>query len=171
MAEKLVEVQVCQSCGADVRLNAFFCYNCGSQVVPDEILEAEETDNKVSNAWFKESITEQNIEPLAEQKIVDKSGIELTPLAVAETTAIEAGIPPLEIETEPEKTEIKPETSKTKSLKTASSLRQKPKLPPKKKVEVTWEAPRSAPNVWFLSVALILLLLAVGLVIAMLYVR
>ena len=170
MAEVLVKNQICENCGADVRLNAAFCYNCGTQVVPDEMLD-EQNDGQVSNAWFKESITESKLEPIPkpkskpnkEQKIVDKSGQELTPL-VAEAAPIETKVTSAETKTEPEKTE-------NKSLKTASSLRQKPKLPPKRKVEVTWEEPQSAPNVWFLVIAFILLLLAIGLVVAMLYIR
>lgn len=171
MAEVLSKNQICENCGADVRLNALFCYNCGSQVVPDELLEAEENDDRVSNAWFKESITEPKLEaipkpkskPIKEQKIVDKSGEELTPLSL-ETTPVETNSKSVE-------TEIKPEKNETKSLKTASSLRQKQKLPPKRKVEVTWEAPQSAPNIWFLVVAFILLLVAIGLIVAMLYIR
>lgn len=170
MAEVLVKNQICENCGADVRLNAAFCYNCGTQVVPDEMLE-EQNDGQVSNAWFKESITEPKLEPIPkpkskpikEQKVVDKSGLELTPI-VSETAPVETKPKSAETEAEPEKTE-------TKSLKTASSLRQKPKLPPKRKVEVTWEEPQSAPNIWFLIVAFILLSLAIGLVIAMLYIR
>lgn len=168
MSEVFVNNQVCENCGADVRLNAAFCYNCGSQVVPDEMVEIV-NEGQVSNAWFKESITEQKsepikmpTEPLTELKIKDKSGVELTPLASNE---------PPPVETEPKSVETKPAKKETKPLKTAASMRQKPKFVPKRKVEITWEKPQSAPNIWFLTVALILLILAIGSVIAMLYIR
>jgi cobalamin biosynthesis Mg chelatase CobN len=161
MAEKLEEVQVCENCGADIRLNAAFCYNCGSQVVPDDMVDAVNSGS-VSNAWFKESITEHKNEPIQEKKIVDKSGIELTPLAVAE--------PPI-VETETKVTAEEKVEEKPKPTKTASSMRQKPKFTPRKQVEVTWEAPQGTSNVWFLIVAFILLVLAVSLVLAMLYIR
>ena len=34
MAETAVETQVCKSCGADVREESLFCYNCGEAVAP-----------------------------------------------------------------------------------------------------------------------------------------
>ncbi|MEK7723626.1 MAG: zinc ribbon domain-containing protein [Acidobacteriota bacterium] len=161
MAEKLEEVQVCENCGADVRQYAAFCYNCGSQVVPDDMVDAVNS-GQVSNAWFKESITEKKSEvAVKEPKIIDKSGIELTPLAVAETLTIEAATKP----------QIEAIQEDSKPLKTASSMRQKPKFAPKKQVEVTWEEPKSAPNIWFLIVAFILLIFAVSLVATMLYIR
>lgn len=165
MAEVLLKNQICGKCGAEVRLNAFFCYNCGSQVVSDEVIAAEETSEEVSNAWFKETITETKIEPKKEKKIVDKSGVELTPLAIDQPIAK----PSIDFKADPiEKT---PENKETKPLKTAASIKEKPKSFTRKKVEVTWEEPRSAPNVWFLIVSLIFLLFAAGLVAAMLYIR
>jgi hypothetical protein len=163
MAEILVNSEVCEKCGAEVRINAAFCYNCGSQVVSDEMLEALD-DGQVSNAWFKENITEAKSEPIRKpaeslnaQKIADKSGVELTPLAESENS-------------EP-KPEVNSKQKTTGKLEAAASIREKSKPAPRKKVEVTWEEPRSAPNIWFLIVAFILLSLAVGLVFAMLYIR
>lgn len=151
MAEVLNN-DICEKCGAAVRPNAFFCFNCGSQVVSDEIIAAEEENENVSSAWFKESITDKKTEPALAQKITDKSGVELTPLAVEEKT--------------------KSIEEKAESLKTAASIRKKTKpTSPYKKVEVTWEEPQSAPNVWFLVVGLILLVFAVSLVFAMLYIK
>lgn len=61
--------------------------------------------------------------------------------------------------------------SKEVKLTSAAALRQKRETAPKKSVEVVWEEPQSAPNVWFLVVALLLTLFAVGIFVAMLYIR
>jgi RNA polymerase subunit RPABC4/transcription elongation factor Spt4 len=160
MAEVLVKNEVCEKCGAAVRPNAFFCFNCGSQVVSDEVIAAEEENEDVSSAWFKETITDQKAEPVLKQKIVDKSGIELTPLAIEEKPISKPNIP------------LSTQDDESKSLKTAASIRKKAKpTSPYKKVEVTWEEPQSAPNVWFLVVGLILLLFAISLVFAMIYIK
>lgn len=159
MAEVLNK-DICEKCGAAVRPNAFFCFNCGSQVVSDEIIAAEEENENVSSAWFKESITDKKTEPALTQKITDKSGVELTPLAVKDKPISKPTI------------SLSNENDESKSLKTAASIRKKTKpTSPYKKVEVTWEEPQSAPNVWFLVVGFILLLFAVSLVFAMLYIK
>lgn len=161
MAEKLLETQVCENCGANVRQNAAFCYNCGSQVVPDDMVDAVNS-GQVSNAWFKESITEKKNEPVKEQKIPEKKAVELTPLAISDASTSAVGNKPVEKEIE---------KKADKPLKTAASMREKPKFTPKRQVEVTWEEPKSAPNIWFLIVAFILLVFAGSLVFIMLYIK
>jgi len=59
----------------------------------------------------------------------------------------------------------------TTKFKSAASLRQKSKPAQKKSIEVIWEEPENAPNVWFLAVAFLLTLFAVGILFAMLYIR
>lgn len=39
MPETVVEKEVCGKCGAEVREGTAFCYACGGQVVPDEVLQ------------------------------------------------------------------------------------------------------------------------------------
>lgn len=56
-------------------------------------------------------------------------------------------------------------------LKTAAALRREKAPVQKKTVEVVWEEPQSAPNVWFLAVAFLLTLFAVGIFIAMRYIQ
>jgi zinc-ribbon domain len=177
MAEILGENQVCENCGAEIRLNAAFCFNCGSQLVPDDMVELV-NEGKVSNAWFKESITEHKAEaikmptePLNAPRISDKSGVELTPLAIADNPSATKTEILNKTETLLVDIEEKPIKKEKKPPETVASMRQKPKLPPKQKVEVTWEKPTNTSNVWFLLVALILLSLAVGLVVTMLYIR
>jgi predicted amidophosphoribosyltransferase len=40
MAETTTENIVCENCGADVRENTVFCYNCGERVTAEEVDEA-----------------------------------------------------------------------------------------------------------------------------------
>lgn len=61
--------------------------------------------------------------------------------------------------------------AKETKLTSAASLRQKKNSAPKKTVEVVWEEPQSASNVWFLVVAFLLTIFAVGIFAAMLYIR
>ena len=181
MAEKLLDNQICENCEAEIRQNALFCYNCGFQVVEDEIVEAENNNgSKVSNAWFKDSITEaKETENIA---VTTKTSHKKTDVKVESIDiSMEKTIPAFEVSDDsPINTKAKSDTTKntqkTKTedlskLKTAASLRQQSRLAPKKTVEVVWDAPKSTPNVWFLIVSLVFAGLAVAALFAMLYIR
>lgn len=56
----------------------------------------------------------------------------------------------------------KPAATEEPKLKSAASLRKKPKSIQKKRVEIVWEEQENTPNVWFLAVALFLSLFALG---------
>lgn len=45
MAEALIKEVVCDSCGAEVRSEAQFCYNCGHAVSPAPAVETGRSDN------------------------------------------------------------------------------------------------------------------------------
>lgn len=156
MAE-ILEKQICEACGADIRPKALFCFNCGSQVASDEEVQAEEANSKkISDAWFKEEIAPTPTQP-AITEVAGKT-------AKKKTVAVE----------EKAKTDGKgkiAETSSSTKLRSAASLRDKSKSPEKKRVEVVWEEPSSAPNIWFLIVSLILVGFAVFILYAMLYIR
>ena len=160
MGEKL-EKQICESCGADVRLNALFCFNCGSQVGTDEAVEAENTEGKtVSDDWFKEELA------AVPKETKRTATTKKTKVAVKEKTKTSEKIKT------PEKAKseiIAPENSI--KLKSAASLRDKSKLGGKKTVEIEWTEPHSAPNIWFLIVSLILAGLAASALFAMIYLR
>ena len=146
MVEKL-EIQVCEACGVDVRPKALFCYNCGSQVASDEEVQAESAnENQVSDVWFKEEIASVAPKPVVEDKPVKAKSVAT-------------------------KKSVEPKVEPAIKLKTAASLREKSKLNQKKTVEVVWEEPQSAPNVWFLMVSIILIAFAVFILFAMLYIR
>lgn len=65
----------------------------------------------------------------------------------------------------------KSETAAQNKLKSAASIRQKSKLAEKKRVEVVWAPPQGAPNIWFVAVAIVLTMFAVGILAIMLYIR
>jgi hypothetical protein len=154
MAENLVENRVCSACGAAVRPQALFCYNCGSQVAPE--IENAPPGEATGEVWSDE--------------IGDENRAETTKLDSTENHA-----PPIQkpsetlIENKAEKNFPPPTETK---LKSAAALRRSGRVAPQKKtVEVIWEEPENAPNAWFLVVAFVLALFAVGILLAMLYIR
>ena len=54
MAETLVEKNVCRECGAAVRPQTAFCYNCGKPIQP--IDEAGNKLDEPNDAWFGETL-------------------------------------------------------------------------------------------------------------------
>ena len=135
MAETLVENEICEACGADVRPGSLFCYNCGESVT-GEASPTASTNNKnkkVSSALLEDEIVKSNdlkTSPLDDGKI---------------EKAADAPIP-------------KPSIQEEAKLKSAANLRRKAKTFQRKTVEVVWEEPENAPNKWFPIVALLLTL-------------
>ncbi|HEX8367099.1 MAG TPA: zinc ribbon domain-containing protein [Pyrinomonadaceae bacterium] len=147
MTENPVENPVCSACGAPVRPQALFCYNCGSSIAP-EIDTSEPRD-----------------------EIFDENKAETQPLAAADENYDAPIGKPSEtlVEDKPEKKSPLPAETK---LKSAAALRRGARTPAQKKtVEVIWDEPENAPNVWFLVAAFVLALFAVGILLAMLYIR
>lgn len=164
MAEKIVEKQFCGKCGVDVRPNTLFCYNCGSQVASDEEVELENSKApEVSNAWFKEEI--------ADSKKFETSKLDSKLVSAQAKEKVKSPAIPKPTDSITSEELPKTEKSKTSQLKTASSLRKQKKLNKPKQTWVTWESYENAPNLWFLLVALVLTLFAVGILFAMLYIR
>ena len=131
MAETLVKNRVCNACGMDVRSGAFFCYNCGSSVTAD-VISSEKAENnagqeKTENILFPENISVGEKIAVVENK---KTGEQNNGAEVI--------------------SEEKPK------LKSAASMREKPKTIQRKRVKVVWEEPASAPNIWFILVAILL---------------
>lgn len=82
MPEVVIEKAICESCGADVRENTFFCYNCGSRVAGDveeplkkddgqpvESSEAQKEDSAHSNGTSTEA--QAALEDLAKRFEID----------------------------------------------------------------------------------------------------
>jgi ribosomal protein L40E len=136
MAETLVKEKVCRACGADVRPQALFCYNCGSAVAPNAPL-VENNNKKVESDWFQDKPVEEEFET-EDEIIADKE-------------------PDVDEIAEDEKAE-KRDLSKMDS---AAQLRRRGKSIQKKRVEVVWEEHDNAPNGWFIFFAVVLTILAV----------
>ena len=130
MTETSVKNPTCRHCGADVRPDTQFCYNCGGAIAPEA-----ESVLKEENA-VKSSLRENIIET-----VNGDSSKQTNKLDIADVTG-----KPIE----------KPEVE----LKSAASMRRKAKIIQPKKVEVIWEEHENAPNVWFILVAGILTIFA-----------
>jgi hypothetical protein len=160
MTENPVENPVCPACGAPLRPQALFCYNCGSSIAP-AIENAEQPPQQngeaVSEVRLREEISDHQAETHPTTKL-DENHVQ--PIGKPTETLVE------------DKPEIKlPAQAETK-LKSAASLRRSGRVAPQKKtVEVVWDEPENAPNVWFLVAAFVLALFAVGILLAMLYIR
>jgi zinc-ribbon domain len=157
MAEKILEKQVCQACGADVRLNAEFCYNCGS-AVGNKFVKG--NGKSQSNTLLRENISEDEDNTSKTTTNLDKKNL---PIPIEK--------PNLPLTNEKNVENVKPLSKPQTKTKSAAELRQKNKLERKKSVEIRWEEPESAPNVWFITVTFILTLFAVGILFVMLYIR
>lgn len=162
MAETLVEQRVCAKCGADVRKGALFCYHCGGAVAPEVAVSAANGDS-VSSGWFRENIAEEE-SPKTTAKLDEAVAEELEkPIEKPSDTPIE--------KTSDEPVE-KPKIVEEAQLKSAAAMRRKAKIVQKKRIEeIEWAEHESAPNVWFLLVALILIAIAAGLFFLAIYVK
>lgn len=130
MAEISVKNPTCRHCGADVRPDTQFCYNCGGAVA----LETEAVSQRETavNTPFRENIVEN---------VNGDSSKKTNKLDIADVTGNSI-----------EKPKINPEAE----LKSAASMRRQSKVIQPKKVEVIWQEHENAPNVWFILVAVIL---------------
>lgn len=154
MAETLVKEKICNSCGAEVRPNAVFCYNCGSAVAPEVPLGVNKTQ-KFSDNWFKGDLVEEKPEKIVSEKFETK---------IVEP---ENENQPEEIVSEPEiveekTTEAEPQKRDLSKMDSAANLRRREKSLQKKRVEIVWEEHDNAPNGWFIFFAILLAALAVG---------
>jgi hypothetical protein len=159
--ETATQKNLCSACGAEVRPGAMFCYSCGSAVTA--------TDDLSGNGQAK--IEKENVEnqpaelPIAkpDEKVENgkpfKKPVDESPALKNEKIRFE--------EAEPKNKKLIVEKERT--LKTAASVRKQAK-PQTKAVEVSWEE-EDSPNILFIAAALVLTLLAVGALLAMLYLK
>lgn len=157
MAETLVKEKVCNTCGAEVRPNAVFCYNCGSAVAPEVPLGVNKTQ-KFSNDWFKGDLVEEKVEEKPNKIVSEKIEKEVI---VAEDEIQSEEISETEI-IEEKTTENEPEKRDLSKMDSAAKLRRREKSLQKKRVEIVWEEHDNAPNGWFIFIAVLLAALAVG---------
>ncbi len=153
MAETIVENQICNACGADVRTDALFCYNCGGAVATEPVAGDDDKKGKVSDVWLRENIVENG----KNDSIPDKQKNDSEDSVTSESIF--------------EKPDKKPDMQTEAKLKSAASLRKKSATYQKKQIEVVWEEYENAPNGWFIAVALILTLFAIGVLFLAIYLK
>jgi len=153
MAETLVENQVCNACGADIRKAALFCYNCGGSVAPEVVVTEEDKNDDGKQFLYRESITE-NGKNVNQTKLKNK--LENESAFVGKISENRISEPNIQSES---------------NLESAAALRKKPKNFQRKKVEVVWEEHENAPNVWFILVAVVLTIFVAVVLYLALYLR
>ncbi len=140
MAETLIENQVCATCGTDVRPAALFCYNCGAAVaekIPSNNHQKKEKSSR------KTIVKENENNSKIENDLINQSEeIEKENASFAETKPEPTG-----------KDNVK--------LKSAAALRNKARRIEPKKVEIIWEEHENAPNLWFIGVAVLLVIFTI----------
>ena len=156
MADTLAENKVCEACGADIRPGSMFCYNCGGAVSEDLPKKKAKKQNKkaVSDAWLRGDLAENNdlkTKPL-DGEVLENVVVEPTDKLSDEKIVEKIADKPAE------KTNIQQDAK----LKSAANMRRKAKTFQPKKVEIIWEEHQNAPNIWFLMVAVILILFVIG---------
>lgn len=134
MAETSVKNPTCRHCGADVRPDTQFCYNCGGAI-------ASETQTVLMEETAVKSLPRENVV----ENVNGDSSKQTNKLDIADVTG-----KPLD----------KPEINKEIELKSAASMRRKAKVIQPKKVEVIWEEHESAPNARYILVAVVLTIFA-----------
>ena len=134
MVETAIENRICQTCGAEVRPNTLFCYNCGKSVAP-EIVQDLPRKRDGGDVEFRENNAPGQ-----------KNDLGQTESTVLRET-IDEPIPIL---------------SEEPKLKSAAAMRRQPKSVQPKRVEIIWEEHANAPNGWFILAAILLTLFAFG---------
>ncbi len=153
MAETLVENKVCNACGADIRKDALFCYNCGGSVASDVATSKDDGTDDGNLILQRENIIE-NGKNVNQTKLKNK--LENESVLVGEIA---------------EKQLSKPDIQPESKLKSAAALRKKPKDIQKKKTEIIWEEHENAPNIWFISVAVVLMIFVAVILYLALYLK
>ncbi|HEX8288513.1 MAG TPA: zinc ribbon domain-containing protein [Pyrinomonadaceae bacterium] len=151
MAEIVVENQVCKTCGAEIRPNALFCYNCGGLVAESPI----ETESKNGSNESSNALIIDNDEVVEKTLIVEKND-ENRKSVTAEKTKL---------------SDTKSGIVKEAKLKSAASLRNKAKSFQRKEVEVVWEEAENTSGFLLPLIALLLTVFAVAVVILAIYLK
>ena len=162
MTGTAVEKEICTECGAEIRAEAAFCYNCGGEVKP---IDTSVASDDVSEAWLREDIKDESLQTEKPDE-VDKPIV--MPLEVIGDEVDEAVSYEETSVTEPKtKTRVKPKIK----MKSAASLRKKPKSLERKTVEVVWEEREGNANVWFIAMSVLITLLVAGLFLLAMYLK
>ncbi|MDQ3713892.1 MAG: zinc ribbon domain-containing protein [Acidobacteriota bacterium] len=146
MAETLVENQVCNHCGADIRPASLFCYSCGSSIATETVVDLKDKES-IGEARFRRI--------LAEGKNGDKT-VQIKQTIIEES--VDKSVARSSVQTETE-------------LKSAAEIRRKYKTIQPKRIEIVWEEHSNAPNGWFILAAILLTLTAAGILYLAIYLK
>ncbi len=159
MSKTAVKKEECRECGADIRDEALYCFNCGEAIAP--IVKDPKVDG-ISEAWFREDIAVGEAEfdePIAKPN---------ESLVATENEVVEQTKETIET-AEPKFSLRKPSRVKEKTrnpikskvpMKSAATLRNKPKLAQSRKEEIIWEERSQSPNVWFMAMSVFVTIIA-----------
>jgi hypothetical protein len=175
MAETLAEKKVCRECGAEVRPQTSFCYNCGKSVTetPDR-----DPADEPSRIWFGETIISDGPEPEPELKQEPEDAVTE---AFEGPVPVEPAVDPAEYETEKIEREslelenLEPETTAgpdvldpihhslpvESGMRSAASIRRKAKTYQRREVEVIWEEYEGKSNLKYILITLLVVLFTV----------
>lgn len=141
MPETLVENQICEDCGTDVRPEALFCYHCGGPVTEE------------GRGMVAEKASEDDGEVLP-----------VEPEDPSEDAPEESVLSAVDVPIK------KPnETLTKKKLESAASIRNRARPLQPKKIEIIWEDHENRPNIWFIAVALVLTCAVLAILIVAIY--
>jgi len=154
MAEIIVENQICETCGADVRPQALFCYNCGGadgvQIEKTENkTESKNGNNKSGDVLLKNNFKEEIKEETAEKPANSESNGDVRKIEVTAETI---------------KKDKKADVFEEAKLKSAASLRRKAKSIQPKEIEIVWEEPERISGLRLTLIVLLLSAFAAGVV-------
>jgi len=146
MAEIIVENQICETCGADVRPQALFCYNCGGAVgvqieKTENKTESKNGNNKSGDVLLKNNFKEEIKEETAEKPANSESNGDVRKIEVTAETI---------------KKDKKADVFEEAKLKSAASLRRKAKSIQPKEIEIIWEEPEKISGLWLTLIVLLL---------------
>jgi len=167
MAEAVAKEQICDSCGAEIRPDSLFCYSCGGSL---EAELAEMEKKGASAAWSRGDLAEESAENEKEDR-EEKAGAKENKSQNDDDSALDEGDANGKIEVKAKPAKVDEKDSEKKGLKTAASLRKKPKKLGKKRVEVVWEEHDNSPNVWFIVGAVIFTILGAALFYIAMYLK
>ena len=143
MSRSVAEKTVCGECGADVRENTYFCYNCGQSVVDSSSQESTLTEEDLSSESEARPVEKPDIllEPPVSPKVNSKGKAALDRLA--------------------EQLSSDREPAEEKRIAEAAARRKRSRSIKKKGSEYTWEPVEDAPGGLLFVVVGFFVLLAV----------
>ena len=141
MAETTLEKAICESCGADVREDTQFCYNCGKPVAEDEPIPQPEPDGPVNVP-----VEANGAEPVEEMPDDTKTALDELAEKFKDEDADEAD-----------------------KLAAAAAERKKARVRPRKKRAITWQPVNEGPGLVFIAGTLLITVLAAVIVLLTVY--